>query len=233
MSTGAIIGIVIGAVVVLVLAALVVRLSLQQRELRARFGPEYDRVLDDQPGRRAAVRELTERERRYAALDIQPISATSRDRYTKGWALIQSKFVDRPSDAVDEADRLVISIMQECGYPVDDFDERLAVLSVQHAPMLGHYRDANDIRDRHQESQVSTEELRTAMVHYRKLIEDLLDAKPKPVRVRPMTPAGNGKERQVAEEETVTEDKVAEEEKLVDDHVENENSARPIQGRTA
>jgi hypothetical protein len=189
MSTGAIIGIVIAVVVVLLLGAMVLRLTLQQRELRARFGPEYDRVVEDQAGRRAALRELTERERRHAELDLQPISATSRDRYQQNWALIQSKFVDRPTSAVDDADRLVISIMEERGYPVGDIDDRLALLSVDHASVLGHYREASDIRARHAQSVVSTEELRMAMVHYRTLIEDLLEVKPTLTRQRRPVPA--------------------------------------------
>jgi hypothetical protein len=190
MSTGAIIGIVIAVVVVLVLGAMVLRLTVQQRELRSRFGPEYDRVMEDQANRRAAMRELSERERRHAELDLQPITATSRDRYRQSWALIQSQFVDRPSSAVDEADRLVLSIMEERGYPIGDIDERLSLLSVDHASVLGHYREAYDIRERHQQSQVSTEELRTAMVHYRWLVEDLLEVKPTLSRPkRPAAPA--------------------------------------------
>jgi hypothetical protein len=195
MSTGAIIGIVIAVVVVLVLGAMVLRLTLQQRELRARFGPEYDRVMEDRANRRAALRELSERERRHAELDLQPISATSRDRYRQSWGLIQSTFVDRPGTAVDEADRLVLTIMEERGYPVGDVDDRLALLSVDHASVLGHYRDAHVIRERHQQTQVTTEELRTAMVHYRTLIEDLLEDKPAATRRAPAVPAARSANR--------------------------------------
>ncbi len=225
MSTGAIIGIVIAVVVVLLLGAMVLRLTLQQRELRARFGPEYDRVLEDQADRRAALRELSERERRHAELDLQPISATSRDRYQQNWALIQSKFVDRPTSAVDEADRLVISIMEERGYPVGDVDDRLALLSVDHASVLGHYREAYDIRARHAQSVVSTEELRMAMVHYRTLIEDLLEVKPtltRPKRPIPAPAAAAPVERTVERREPVEQQRAvesrepAEEKKTID-----------------
>jgi hypothetical protein len=184
MSTGAIVGIVIAVVVVLALAAFLVRLELRRRRLRDRFGPEYDRIREDRAGRRAAEQELTERERRHAELGIQAISPMSRDRYTKNWALIQATFVDQPSKAVDEADRLVVTIMEERGYPHVDFDERLAMLSVEHGSMLHHYRDGHDIRARHSVSQLSTEDLRTAMVHYRTLIEDLLEARPQTIRPR-------------------------------------------------
>ena len=182
MSTGAIVVIVIAGVVVLALAAFLVRLELRRRQLRDRFGPEYDRVREDSAGRRAATRQLTERERRHAELGIQPISPMSRDRYTKHWSLIQATFVDQPGKAVDEADRLVVTIMEERGYPYADFDERVSMLSVEHGAVLHHYRTAHDIRGRHAISQLSTEDLRAAMVHYRTLIEDLLDAKPESIR---------------------------------------------------
>ena len=200
MSTGAIVGIIIAAVVVLALAAFLVRLELRRRYLRSRFGPEYDRIREDRAGRRAAEQELTERERRHAELGIKPISAMSRDRYTQSWGLIQAMFVDQPTKAVDEADRLVVTIMEERGYPYADFDERLAMLSVEHGSVLHHYRDGHDIRARHAVSQLSTEDLRTAMVHYRTLVEDLLEARPETIRPRrvdskpatAVTPSGNG-----------------------------------------
>jgi hypothetical protein len=210
MSTGAIVGIVIAVVVVLALAFLA-RLELRRRRLRDRFGPEYDRIREDRAGRRAAEQELTERERRHAELGIQPISPMSRDRYTQSWALIQATFVDRPAKAVDEADRLVVTIMEERGYPHVGFDERLAMLSVEHGSVLHHYRDGHDIRARHAVSQLSTEDLRTAMVHYRTLIEDLLEARPETIRPRqeagkPVAPAaplksghGDGEVRDKAE----------------------------------
>jgi len=184
MSTGAIVGIVIAVVAVVALAAFLVRLELRRRRLRNRFGEEYDRIREDRAGRRAAEQELTERERRHAELGIQPISPMSRDRYTKNWALIQATFVDQPTKAVDEADRLVVTIMEDRGYPHAGFDDRLSMLSVEHGSVLHHYRNGHDIRARHAVSQLSTEDLRTAMVHYRTLVEDLLEARPAIVRPR-------------------------------------------------
>jgi hypothetical protein len=207
MSTGAIVVIVIAGVVVLALAAFLVRLELRRRHLRERFGPEYDRIREDSAGRRAAVQELTERERRHAELGIRPISPMLRDRYTKNWALIQATFVDQPTKAVDEADRLVVTIMHERGYPRADFDERVAMLSVEHGSVLHHYRTGHGIRARHAVSQVSTEDLRTAMVHYRTLVEDLLEArepiiKPKavskPIAVEPSGVTATEAEPEVA-----------------------------------
>jgi len=187
MSTGAIVGLVIAGVVILALAAFLVRLELRRR------------IREDRPGRRVAEQELTERERRHAELGVKPISPMSRDRYTKSWALIQATFVDQPTKAVDEADRLVVTIMEDRGYPHAAFDERLAMLSVEHGSVLHHYRDGHDIRARHAVSQLSTEDLRTAMVHYRTLVEDLLEARPATIRPRrvdsrpaAVTPSGNG-----------------------------------------
>lgn len=184
MSTGAIVGVIIAAVVVLALVAFLARLELRRRRLRQRFGSEYDLVRQDAPKRRAAEQELTARERRHAELGIRPISPMSRDRHAKHWELIQATFVDQPTRAVDEADRLVVTIMEERGYPRVPFEERVSLLSVEHGSVLDHYRAGHDIRARHADSQLSTEELRMAMVHYRNLIEDLLEARPQTIRPR-------------------------------------------------
>lgn len=177
MSTGVIIGVIVAVVIV---AALVVWLMLarlrRRQQLRERFGPEYDKAVDDGQNRRAAERELGEREKRHEQFDIMPLSTTARDSYAQQWALIQAQFVDRPGVAVAEADRLVIVVMGERGYPTEGYQQQLTDLSVQHASTLEHYRSAHDIKSRHDQSQVSTEELREAMVHYRSLFEDLLDA---------------------------------------------------------
>jgi hypothetical protein len=198
MSTGVIVGIVIAVIVVLALAAFLAWQELRRRQLRQRFGPEYDRIREDQPKRRAIVQELTERERRHAEFGIKPISPMSRERHARHWELIQATFVDQPSKAVDEADRLVVSIMDERGYPRAGFDERLSMLSVEHGSVLHHYRAGHDIRGRHAESQLSTEDLRVAMVHYRSLIEDLLEVKPQTIRPKlelaASRPADNGRE---------------------------------------
>ena len=179
MSTGAVIAIIVVVLAVLAASAVLARLELRRRHLRARFGPEYERALAERQGRRAAAeQELAEREKRFAALDLRPISATSRERHAKNWALLQALFVDRPGHAVDEADRFVITVMSEAGYPTEDYRERLAVLSVRHGRVLDRYRTAHDIKERHEQSQVSTEELRSAILHYRALVEELLAAEP-------------------------------------------------------
>ncbi|MEU1450476.1 hypothetical protein ABZ474_57185, partial [Streptomyces mirabilis] len=92
--------------------------------LRERFGPEYERTMGDAGSRMAGERELRAREKRHDALDIKPLDSTIRDRYTRDWASAQEEFVDRPEDAVHDADRLVTSLMHERGYPTQDFGER-------------------------------------------------------------------------------------------------------------
>ncbi|MGQ0840568.1 hypothetical protein [Actinokineospora sp.] len=174
MSTGAIIGVIVGVAIVVVVLAVLAKAQLRRKHLREQFGSEYDRTVREQP-RRAAERELADREKQHSQLDIKPLSTTTRERYTQQWALVQEQFVDRPGPAVEEADRLVTVLMGERGYPTDgDYEQRVAVLSVEHASTLDHYRAAHDIRSRHGQSQVSTEELREAMVRYRALFEDLL-----------------------------------------------------------
>lgn len=176
MSTLMIIGVIVVVIVAAVAVWLVVAHLRRRQQLRDRFGPEYDKAVDDGQNRRAAERELGEREKRHEQFDITPLSPAARDDYAQQWALIQTKFVDRPDIAVAEADRLVVVVMGERGYPTEDYDQQVTDLSVQHASTLEHYRSAHDIKSRHDQDQVSTEELRQAMVHYRSLFEDLLDA---------------------------------------------------------
>jgi hypothetical protein len=174
MSTGAII--VVAVIVVLALAAWFGWNQLRRRQLRARFGPEYDRAVADGENRRAAERELAERQKRHEQLDIKPLSSAERDRYAQQWALIQQQFVDHPTAAVAQADRLVTVVMGERGYPTEGYQQQVADLSVRHASALDHYRHAHDVQSRSTGTRVPTEELREAMVHYRSLFEDLLDS---------------------------------------------------------
>ena len=176
MSTGAIIAIIVLAVIVLALVAWYLRTQLRRRQLKERFGPEYDRALEDGKDRRAAEQELAEREKRHAQLDIHPLSEPVRQRYAQEWATIQTQFVDHPGEAVAEADRLVTVVMGARGYPTEGYQQQAADLSVRHATTLEHYRTAHDVKGRHDESRASTEELREAMVHYRALFEDLLNS---------------------------------------------------------
>lgn len=172
MPTWLIVVIVVVAVAVVGTVIWLAAQEMQRKRLRQRFGPEYDRVVDEADNPRAAQRELAERERRHRELDIQPLSPSTRERYGREWAQVQEKFVDQPSAAVAEADQVLVALMAERGYPTEGYEQQVADLSVRHARTLEHYRAAHDTQ--HSRTAASTEDLRDAMVHYRTVFEDLL-----------------------------------------------------------
>jgi hypothetical protein len=174
MSTGTLLAIVIPVAVILAVLAVVAFLGLRSRRLRERFGPEYERTVEDTGSRRAAERDLSAREKRHDALDIRPLPGEVRDRYTRDWTDVQGEFVDRPEDAVQDADLLVTSLMRERGYPTEDLDQRLKDLSVEHGRTIEHYRAAHEVNRLSMKHQATTEQLRGAMVHYRALFDELL-----------------------------------------------------------
>jgi hypothetical protein len=163
---------------VIVVAAVLVAIAARRRSqrLRERFGPEYDRAVEHAGGRRPAESELVARQRRVEGLDIRPLDPDARDEYARRWRDVQARFVDEPMESVRTADVLVIEVMRERGYPVEDFDQREADLSVDHPHVVEHYRAARGISMAADRDQATTEDLRQAMVHYRALFEDLLDA---------------------------------------------------------
>jgi hypothetical protein len=178
-------------VVVAVLAAALVAaawLLWRHQALRRRFGPEYRR-LAKQMGPVAAERELRERERRHGKLPLGPLDEASRQRYRAAWTELQTRFVDEPEQTVDGADQLVNRLIAERGYTTEDYDEQLALLSVDHAGTLEQYRSAHEIHRRHQ-GEATTDQLRVALVDYRALFADLLGAdpvehpRPSPIRTR-------------------------------------------------
>ncbi|MFI7303630.1 hypothetical protein ACIBM8_10495 [Micromonospora aurantiaca] len=175
--------VVVIVIVVAVIAALVAVavVASRRRALRERFGPEYDRVVAEQDSRSAAERELRERERRHAELELTPLSPESRARYAAAWEELQVRFVDSPAETVGEADELVSRLIAERGYPTGDFSDQIAHLSVEHARTLTHYRDAHEIRQRNERGEAGTEDLRQALVHYRALFADLLGEEPVPM----------------------------------------------------
>jgi hypothetical protein len=161
--------------VIVVLLAVVGVLVYRQRrsaQLREGFGPEYDRVVSERGDQRAAEAELRERRERRRSYDIKPLSPDARDRYAERWRETQAKFVDHPASALTDADDLVGEVMRERGYPVEDFDQQAADVSVDHPEVVEHYRKAHAI---HSERSASTEDLRQAMVHYRALFAELLE----------------------------------------------------------
>jgi hypothetical protein len=173
MSSGTIVIIVI-AIIVVVAAIAGVAYTTRRRRLQQRFGPEYDRMVEEKGSRTKAEAELANRQRRVAGLDIRPLDPAARAQYSQDWAVVQERFVDAPQDAVIAAQRLVMTVMKERGYPTEGGDQVLADLSVDHANVLGNYRAAYDISQRAADNAASTEELRQAMIHYRALFQDLL-----------------------------------------------------------
>ena len=181
MSTTTII-VIIAVIVVLALAVLVLLPMLRRRRLQERFGPEYDRAVERHEDRTEAERDLVQREKRHAELDIRPLSEKAREEYAAKWARVQAGFVDSPEDTIRQADQLLTQVMAERGYPTDGYEQQLSDLSIEHAKTLDHYRTAHETRERIGAG-VSTEDLRTAMVHYRTVFADLLGSDVGPDRV--------------------------------------------------
>ena len=175
MSTGITVIIIIIAIIV-VAAIAGILYDTRRRRLQQRFGPEYDRMVEEKGSRTKAETELAGRERRVAGLDIRPLDPAARAQYSHDWTAIQEQFVDAPQEAVAAGQRLVRTVMNERGYPAEGDDQMLADLSVQHATVLDHYRAAYLISQRAADGMASTEDLRQAMIHYRALFEDLLGA---------------------------------------------------------
>ena len=177
MSAGQVIVLVIVLLVVIAAVLLAVR-AARRKKLQKTFGPEYDRVVADTGSRADAEKELREREKRHAELELRELSPESKARYSSAWEETQIQFVDNPGQAVATADDLVTDLIAERGYPTGDYDDQLANLSVDHARTLGHYRDAHEISRRSRNGEASTEDLRQALVHYRALFADLLGENP-------------------------------------------------------
>ena len=161
-------------VVVLAVVGLVMTARQRRHSLQERFGAEYDRSVESAGGRRQAERELRDKVTRRDQLDIRPLTAESRERYADEWASVQEGFVDAPGDAVDQADALVVQVMMERGYPVEDFETRSDMASVDHPGVVDHYRAAHQIRSANRTGEADTEQLRVAVVHYRWLFDALL-----------------------------------------------------------
>jgi hypothetical protein len=174
-------GLLVAILVVIVLLALLAFFAGRQRrsrKLQETFGPEYDRTVSETGDRRAAEAELVERTGRREGFDIVPLEPEARARYVEAWRNTQAQFVDEPAEATREADRLITSVMRDRGYPVDDFEQRAADLSVDHPQVVDDYRAAHAIAAANDRSEASTEDLRQALVHYRSLFEDLLEDRP-------------------------------------------------------
>jgi FtsZ-interacting cell division protein ZipA len=168
--------IVVAAVIVVAVLGWWASRRRRTKDLQATFGSEYDRTVAQTDDRRAAESELDERRARREKLDIRPLSSADRERYGASWQRIQNRFVDEPASSLDEADRLVIEVMRTRGYPMDDFEQRSADISVDYPALVQNYRAAHGISLASANGRASTEDLRQGLVYYRSLFEELLDA---------------------------------------------------------
>ena len=170
-----IIGIVALVVIIAVVVAILVRERRKKTErLRARFGSEYERTVLERGSERNAQAALAAREERIESLKIHDLAPAERERFLNEWQLVQSRFVDHPRGSVIEADELVASLMHARGYPVVDFEQRAADISVNHPRVVENYRSAHAIAQRPSSTEITTEDMRTAMLQYRALFDELL-----------------------------------------------------------
>lgn len=162
----------------IVLVAVVAVLFLKKRkseQLQDKFGPEYKRAVEDAGDPRKAEAELVNRQKRVQSFSIRPLLPGDRERFASSWQKIQAEFVDDPQGSITHADALLGDVMAARGYPVSDFEQRSADLSVDYPEVVQNYRAAHDIAVRHERGEASTEDLRQAMIHYRDLFEELTE----------------------------------------------------------
>lgn len=185
----------VGGVAVILLIAGAIALAMHQRKkkseaLRARFGSEYDFVLKENGARSKAEAKLMDRVHRVERFKLRDLTPTERERFTALWSAVQSRFVDHPRGAVTDADDLINNVMLARGFPVATLDQRVEDITVHHARLADSYRSANTIALRAGRNEATTEELRTAMIHYRGVFDELLQAGPAVVSepVPPETP---------------------------------------------
>lgn len=175
MDPKVVVAILVVLAIIVIAAVIIARRRQRSTHLKQHFGPEYERALQQQNGDAArAEAALAEREARVHKFTIRELPTTDRAAYADEWAAVQRRFVDDPSLAVNEADRLVNRVMTARGYPMGDFDQRADDISVNYPGVVQNYRSARDIVVRHGNGRASTEDLRQAMVYYRSLFDELL-----------------------------------------------------------
>jgi cytoskeletal protein RodZ len=174
MNTGLLIAILVAVVIVVLLAVLLARRRRSQR-LQQQFGPEYQRTVARAGDQRTAESDLAAREQRRRELDIVALEPAAQARYLEAWRATQGTFVDDPATATREADVLVARVMRDRGYPVDDFDQQAADVSVDHPQVAENYRAAHAVFQANEQGLASTDDLRQAFVHYRSLFAQLLE----------------------------------------------------------
>jgi hypothetical protein len=184
--------IIVAVLIVVALAVIGWAVSQRQRSLKLqrRFGPEYERAVNEFGGKAKAEAELAKREQRVARLNIVPIAAAEAARFSNAWSALQGRFVDNPKGVLAEADLLVRELMVKRGYPMGDFELRAADVSVDHPSVVKNYRAAQAIAVRDARGEADTEELRKAVVHYRTLFDELLGVVPTKLASVPLAARG-------------------------------------------
>lgn len=163
-------------VLAIIVAAVIISRKRKSEQLKEHFGPEYQRAVQQHGGLAQAEAVLADREKRVSSFKIHVLSPTERETFSEQWTGVQRRFVDDPAGSVTDADRLVTQVMGARGYPMADFEQRAADVSVSYPNVVQNYRSAREIIARHAKGQSSTEDLRQAMVHYRSLFEELLES---------------------------------------------------------
>jgi len=177
MDTTTIVVAVVAAIILLVVGGylgVVFARRQRTRRLKDQFGTEYERVFNEVGDQREVEEELEARIDHVKSLDVRELSDEETERYTRAWRATQAKFVDHPVAALQEADELIKEVMSAKGYPVDDFEQRAADISVDYPDLVTNYRGMRDIAARSEQAEVSTEQIRQAMVHSRALFEELV-----------------------------------------------------------
>ena len=182
MSTLLVVLIIIAAIIILAAVGWTMYRKKRSRELRTRFGPEYDRAFRQYGESAKAEDALLARQRRMEKVSIRPLTDAERERFANSWNGIQSRFVDDPSGTIRQADQLVADVMVARGYPMSDFNRRAEDISVDHPHVVSNYRTAHEIAQADETGQASTEDLRKAVVCYRMLFDELLETHVAPGR---------------------------------------------------
>jgi hypothetical protein len=170
--------IIIAVVLVLVILGAILGAIFSRRQRSKRysdkFGSEYDHTVKTMGNEKKAQTEMDERQKHVETLNIRPLSMNERERYLAEWKAIQAKFIDQPGQATVEADHLIMEVMQKRAYPVSDFEQRAADISINYPTLASNYRLAREIANKNEHHQADTEELRQALVYYRSLVDELL-----------------------------------------------------------
>ncbi|HEX7556371.1 MAG TPA: hypothetical protein VF338_07085 [Leptolinea sp.] len=173
--------VIVFVVVVLVIVGLILGPIFSRRKrsenYHDKYGTEYDHTVKAMGNEKKAQTELNERQNHVKTLDIRSLTLAERERYQADWTAVQSKFVDEPGQAIVDADHLIMEVMQLRNYPVSDFEQRAADISIKYPALVSNYRAARAIAIKNKEKKATTEELRQAMIYYRSLYEELIETK--------------------------------------------------------